>query len=99
MRSAYLQIQASDAQTEAAKVLVESTILAAEAMEQGFSLGTVTSVDLLNALRDRFQAERELQRIRYDHIGYLLLLKRETGPLSAEDLVELGEWLVQPELE
>ena len=99
VRSAYLQIQASDAQTEAAKVLVESTILAAEAMEQGFSLGTVTSVDLLNALRDRFQAERELQRIRYDHIRYLLLLKRETGTLSAEDLVEIGEWLVQPDIE
>ncbi len=99
VRSAYLQIQASDAQTEAAEVLVESTILTAEAMEQGFSLGTVTSVDVLNALRDRFQAERELQRIRYDHIRYLLLLKRETGTLSAEDLAQIDDWLVSPGIE
>ncbi len=91
--SAFLQVQASDTQTDAASVLVESTALSAEAMQQGFALGTVTSVDVLNALRDQFQAERELQRIRYDHIRYLLLLKRETGTLSAEDMLEVSGWL------
>ena len=54
---------------------------------------TVTSVDVLNAIRDQYQAERELQRIRYEHINLLLLLKRETGTLSAEDLLEVGAWL------
>ena len=93
VRSAYLQVQASDAQTDAAAILVESTALAAEAMQQGFSLGTVTSVDVLNALRDQFQAERDLQSIRYAHIRYLLLLKRETGTLDAEDMLEVGSWL------
>ena len=92
VRSAYLQVQASDVQTEAASILVESTGLAAEAMQQGFSLGTVTSVDVLNALRDQFQAIRDYQRIRYDHIRYLLLLKRETGTLSAEDMIKVGSW-------
>ena len=43
-------------------------------MQQGFNLGTVTSVDVLNAIRDQYQAERELQRIRYEHINLLLLL-------------------------
>ena len=62
-------------------------------MQQGFNLGTVTSVDVLNAIRDQYQAERELQRIRYEHINLLLLLKRETGTLSAEDLLEVGAWL------
>ena len=93
VRSAYLQVQASNAQTDAALVLVESTSLSAEAMQQGFALGTVTSVDVLNAIRDQFQAERELQRVRYDHIRYRLLLKRETGTLSAEDMLEVGNWL------
>ncbi|MBN78383.1 MAG: hypothetical protein CMO36_09315, partial [Verrucomicrobiaceae bacterium] len=79
VRSAFLQIEASAAQTDAASILVESTALSAQAMQQGFALGTVTSVDVLNSLRDQFQAERDLQRIRYDHIRYLLLLKRETG--------------------
>ncbi len=93
VRSAFLQVEASDAQTDAAAILVESTALSAEAMQQGFSLGTVTSVDVLNALRDQFQAERDFQRIRYDHIRYLLLLKRETGTLNAEDMLEVGSWL------
>ena len=93
VRSAFLQVKASNAQTDAASILVESTALSSQAMQQGFSLGTVTSVDVLNALRDQYQAERDLQRIRYDHIRYLLLLKRETGTLAAEDMLEIGSWL------
>ena len=93
VRSAYLRVQASDAQTEAASILVESTELSAQAMQQGFSLGTVTSVDVLNAIRDQFQAERELQRIRYEHIRFLLLLKRETGTLTPEDMMQVSSWL------
>jgi len=97
VRSAHLQVLASQAQTEAAEILVESTALASEAMQQGFALGTVTSVDVLNAVRDQYQAERELQRTRYDHIRYLLLLKRETGILNAEDMLEIGSWLEPPQ--
>tara|TARA_B100001250_G_scaffold305501_1_gene267437 strand:- start:936 stop:2264 length:1329 start_codon:yes stop_codon:yes gene_type:complete len=93
VRSAHLQVQASEAQTEAAKILIESTALASEAMQQGFALGTVTSVDVLNALRDQYQAERELQRVRYEHIRFLLLLKREAGMLTPEDMLEVGSWL------
>jgi outer membrane protein len=93
VRAAHLQVQSSEAQANAGRILVESTALAAEAMQQGFLLGTVTSVDVLNALRDQYQAERELQRTRYEHVKYLLLLKRETGTLSSEDLLEVGSWL------
>ena len=96
VRSAYLQVQSSRVLTEAAVILVESTALSSEAMQQGFDLGTVTSVDVLNALRDQYQAERDLQRTRYEHINYLLLLKRETGTLEAEDMLEVGSWLVPP---
>ena len=58
-----------------------------------YVLCTTFCVDVLNAIRDQYQAERELQRIRYEHINLLLLLKRETGTLSAEDLLEVGAWL------
>ena len=95
--SAFLQAQSSETRTEAARRLVESTTLSAEAMQQGFDLGTVTSVDVLDALRDRYQAERDLQRTRYEHIKFLLLLKRETGTLEAEDMLEVGSWLVPPD--
>lgn len=94
VRSAFLRVEASSLLTEAAERLVESTALAAEAMRQGFELGTVTTVDVLNSLRDRFRAERDLQQARYEHIRHLLLLKREAGTLAADDMLEIGRWLV-----
>ncbi len=57
----------------------------------------MNSVDVLNALRDQFQAQRDLQRTRYEHIKFLLELKREAGVLTAEDLLEVGGWLIEPE--
>ena len=89
--SSYLLAQASQELTAAAQSLVDSTSVSAEAMQQGFELGTVTNVDVLNSLRDQYQAERELQRARYEQIKYTLILKRETGTLTSEDMRELGE--------
>lgn len=98
VRSAYLQVQSSEARTAAAQKFVESTVLSATAMQRGFELETVTSVDVLNALRDQFRAERDLQRARYEHVKFLLVLKQETGTLSVEDMLEVGSWLEAPEL-
>lgn len=97
VRSAFLQVRSSILLTEAAERLVESTRLFSEAAQEGFELGTVTNVDVLNALRDQFQSERELQRARYEQINYLLLLKREAGTLNASDLVEISRLMVSPD--
>lgn len=96
-RLAFLQAKTSELQIAAAHRLAESTALSYTAMQRGFELGTVNSVDVLNALRDRFAAERDLQRVRYDHIRYNLLLKREAGSLSAEDLLDVGNLLIAPQ--
>jgi len=93
VRSAYLQVQASEKIIAAAQKLVESTELSATAMQRGFELGAVTSVDVLNAIRDQFGAQRDLQQVRYEHVKFLLLLKREAGLLTADDLVEVSTWL------
>lgn len=96
-RAAYLLVRASETRTEAARRLVDSTSLSAQARQRGFELGTVNSVDVLNALRDQFRAQRDLQRTRYEHIKFMLELKRESGALTADDLLEVGGWLVEPE--
>lgn len=96
-RTAFLQLKSSELRVTAAERLVESSTLSYTAMQRGFELGTVNSVDVLNALRNRFRAERDLQRARYDHIRYNLLLKREAGILSAEDLLDVGNWLIAPQ--
>jgi outer membrane protein len=97
VRSAYLLAKASASMTEAAEALVESTTIAAEAMQEGFNLGTVTTVDVLNAVRDRYQAERDLQRTRYEHIAQILQLRLEAGILEADDMMEVGSWLEPPQ--
>ena len=93
VRSAYLRVQASKTLIEAAQKLVESATLSSMAMQRGFELGTVTSVDVLNALRDQFRSDRDLQQVRYEHVKYILLLKRETGLLTADDMLEVESWL------
>lgn len=96
-RMAYLQVKSAELRVQAAQRLAESTALSYTARQRGFELGTVTSVDVLNALRDRFSAERDLQRARYDLIRYSLMLRRDAGTLSAEDLLDVGTWLVEPQ--
>lgn len=92
-RTAFLQVKAGESRIEAGQILMTSTETAYTAMQRGFELGTVTSVDLLNALNDRFQAQRNLQQARYDHIRANLLLRREAGALSAEDLMDISSML------
>ena len=74
-----------------------SARLSSEAAQQGFELGTVTNVDVLNALRDQFQAERDFQSARYEQIIALLTLKREAGTLNAGDLTEISRLMVPPD--
>jgi len=93
-RTAFLQVKTGEARIVAGQSLLESTTTSYTAMQRGFELGTVTSVELLNALRDRFQSERELQRSRYDHLRAMLDLRREAGDLEAEDLLEISNMLV-----
>lgn len=96
VRTAHLQVQNSRLLTAAAQSLVESATLSATAMQRGFELGAVTSVDVLNAIRNQYQAERDLQEAQYNHIRFLLELKREAGILTADDLLEVSSWLERP---
>ena len=93
IRSAYLQLQASKTIISAADKFLDSAKLSATAMQRGFELNAVTSVDVLNALRDQFRAERDLQEAKYKHIKTLLTLKQAAGLLAAEDLLEISAWL------
>lgn len=93
VRNAYYKTRSGEARIAAAKLLAESTATSYTAMKRGFELGTVTNVDVLNALRDQFHAQRDLQQARYDHIRYMLVLQREAGTLSPTDLEQVSEQL------
>ncbi|HEY0962310.1 MAG TPA: TolC family outer membrane protein [Pseudomonadales bacterium] len=92
-RNDFLLVRAGEARIEAGQALAESTDTSYTAMLEGFELGTVTSVDVLNALRDRFRAERDLQAARYDHIRAGLALRRDAGVLTADDMRGISDLL------
>ena len=96
-RLAYLRLQSTEQQIAAAEKLLEARRVASRARQRGFELGTVTSVDVLDAVRDEFLAERDLQAIRYEHIKLGLYLRRDSGTLTADDLVDISVSLEAPE--
>lgn len=96
VRTAYYKVTAGQARIEAGRKLAEATATSYTAMKRGFELGTVTSVDVLNALRDQFKAQRDLQQARYDYIRYSLVLLREAGTLTPMDLEHVSEQLNAP---
>jgi outer membrane protein len=64
-----------------------------EATEAGFEVGTRTIVDVLDAQRDLFRAERDYAQSRYDYIINYLRLRQAGGLLETKDLENLARWL------
>lgn len=95
-RLSYLRLKSAERQIQAAEKLLESRELSATATRRGFELGTVTSVDVLDAVRDQFLAERDLLRIRYEYLKLSLHLRRDAGTLTADDLVDISRRLQAP---
>ena len=92
-RDAYHNVVAGISRVGAFGKAVESAEVAAEATEAGFEVGTRTSVDVLLALRSVFQAQRDFSRSRYDYLLDTLRLKRSTGTLQPDDLLQIDAWL------
>ena len=72
---------------------VESGRTALQATEAGFEVGTRTTVDVLNARRQLFQAVTNYARSRYDYVINLIQLQQAAGMLNRSDLDEINSWL------
>ena len=92
-RDAYHNVVAGISRVGAFGKAVESAEVAAEATQAGFEVGTRTSVDVLLTLRSVFQAQRDYSRSRYDYLLDTLRLKRSTGTLKSDDLLQIDNWL------
>ena len=92
-RDAYLGVNSGISRVHALEQAVRSSETAAAAIEAGFQVGTRTSVDVLDAQRDRFRARRDLSEARYSYILNVLRLKRAAGILSEDDLQLISIWL------
>lgn len=92
-RNVYRTLMASIAQVRALGQAVESNQAATEATEAGFRVGTRTAVDVLNSLRDLFQAQRDFARARYAYVLNRLRLEQSAGTLTVDDVREVNTWL------
>ncbi len=92
-RDAYLAVIAAINRVRALSQARVSAQSALEATEAGLEVGTRTTVDVLLARSDLFEAERGYARARYDYIINTLLLKQAAGVLVVQDLEQINQWL------
>jgi outer membrane protein len=93
IRSLYRKVQTDVLTVKARKRATVSSRSALEATETGYQVGTRNIVEVLNAQRNLFSAQRDYANARYDYIIDLLNLKFFSGSLSEADIQALNAWL------
>lgn len=92
--TAYLAVVSGIGQVNALEQALISSRAALEATEAGFDVGTRTSVEVLDSLRETFRARRDYSSARYDYLLNTLRLKQSGGRLNDEDIAIVNQWLV-----
>lgn len=93
-RSQFIIALTSMQTVSARKQAIISAESALDAIQSGYDVGTRNIVDVLNAQRNLFAAQRDYHNARYDYINSMIELKYLAGILSPEDINHLSEWLV-----
>ncbi len=94
VRAFYNNINASIGALRAYQQSVISAQSALEATEAGFDVGTRTIVDVLDATRRLYDANRQLANARYDYIINQLRLKQAVGSLNEQDILDVNTGLI-----
>lgn len=92
-RDAYLGVLSEMSRVRATRQALESSRTALQATEAGFEVGTRTTVDVLDARRQLFEAQTTYSRSRYDYILNVLQLQLATGTLDRGDLEKINAFL------
>lgn len=95
-KNAYQGVIAGVSRVKALKQAVLSNTTALEASEVGLEVGARTAVDVLNAQRELYRAQRDYSRARYDYLLDVLRLKSAAGQLERKDLGEI-DGLLSPQ--
>lgn len=93
VRSSFNNINASISSVNAYKQAVVSAQSSLDAMEAGYSVGTRTIVDVLDATTTLFNAKQQLSSARYNYLINQLNIKSALGTLNEQDLVALNNTL------
>ncbi|HHE5699739.1 TPA: outer membrane channel protein TolC [Citrobacter amalonaticus] len=96
VRSSFNNINASISSINAYKQAVVSAQSSLDAMEAGYSVGTRTIVDVLDATTTLYNAKQQLANARYNYLINQLNIKSALGTLNEQDLVALNNTLGKP---
>ena len=93
VRDAYRGQETAISQISALHQTRISTRSALEATQAGYEVGTRTIVDVLDAERNVFRAERDYAAARYQYVLNYLILRQAAAPLTEADLTRINAWL------
>ncbi len=89
-RSFHLVVTTDVARVKALKQTIISTQSALDATKAGYDAGTRNIVDVLNAERALYQAQRDWLNARYQYITDFVQLSKSAGTLLAEDIARFS---------
>ena len=93
VRSQFSSVVTLVANLKAQKQAVISATSALEATKVGYEVGTRNIVDLLQAEKNLYSAEKDLSNAKYDYLITTLRLHLAAGTLSPENLIEINNLL------
>ncbi|MDY0418113.1 outer membrane channel protein TolC [Enterobacter sp. 170198] len=96
VRSSFNNVNASISSINAYKQAVVSAQSSLDAMEAGYSVGTRTIVDVLDATTTLYNAKQQLSSARYQYLINQLNIKQALGTLNEQDLQMLNSALGKP---
>ena len=85
-RAAYFSLETGRAQVKALEAAIASSRSALRANETGYKVGVRVNIDVLNALSQLFETQRQADKARYDVLVNELRLKDVAGQLGLGDL-------------
>lgn len=92
-RTNHLAVLTTAATVKARKQAITSSRSALEATQAGYDVGTRDLVDVLNAQRNLYSAQRDYYNALYTYVVATLQLKQAAGVLVDADISELDQWL------
>ena len=95
-RSAYLSLESGLSQVKALDAAIASSRSSLQANETGFKVGMRVNIDVLNALSQLYETQRQADRARYDVLINMLRLKDAAGQLEPRDIDALSALLAKP---
>lgn len=91
----YRQLKTDALRINARKQAIVSATSALEATQAGYEVGTRNIVDLLDAQRRLFSAQRDLSHSQLDYLLHYLEFKQTTGELDQSVINRLDQWMDQ----